>query len=615
MLIAIRSATFKIIGKMSGEEIRPARYPARNTEELSAVRCFVNLLDLDRVKPDVSALDKVPNHDGTITLVDNDQYPIGELKVQVKKIPKDALRFDCPAKLIAYSKVTTAPFLLVCVDVENQRAFWKQINPMMPEFRTSQKTFTVEFKVIENEIGKDTAYLDHWTRLCQNYQDRVSKIASFDPKAWGDPGLHKLSPEVVTSFQEYADELNTLLDIDFPIIRHEFFVDSWKLGVVIHKTGNESLSYSTYSIKYGESAPLISFSPDSLMNSEKLGDRPGNITETIISGEKAAAFQDRKKKGREFVFYYLEKLLDDKKLRVGGVNQSIELLMWFIREYGHTLGLVDAESYSSSDISYGVNVFFPAWYSITFGKVLVYFHHEYPDMLRSNPFPSFEQIANTGLRDVHPSADEVNHAIASGRSISAPWIRTHDFSLTALFEASRILADSGIETVTRRDRPWSRVSPRIENCFSPEDIAHNLALMIEGAAEDYADFIACNRFERLKCPLLQGDIALAFAADINDWDDGTPGVFFDEYRVQDRKGNLPKVQFINLANNSSGCVQERDELTIEGRAYRIDSHRTSHVPFLNGKRRIESLLYFWLREDLRRQYGDEFLRAGDIWSD
>ncbi len=67
--------------------MEPAAYPARNTEELHAVHTFLGLLDKARVKPDVKALDKVPNHDGSVELVDEGQRPVGELKVQIKKIP------------------------------------------------------------------------------------------------------------------------------------------------------------------------------------------------------------------------------------------------------------------------------------------------------------------------------------------------------------------------------------------------------------------------------------------------------------------------------------------------------------------------------------------------
>ena len=109
--------------------MEPAPYPPKNTEELKAVITFLNLIDVDRVKPDPGLLDRVPNHDGIVELVDDFQRPVGELKIQIKKIPKDALRFDCPIELVAYSQRVSSPFILICVDVDNQKAYWQHISP------------------------------------------------------------------------------------------------------------------------------------------------------------------------------------------------------------------------------------------------------------------------------------------------------------------------------------------------------------------------------------------------------------------------------------------------------------------------------------------------------
>ena len=70
---------------------------------MKAVICFLALLEVDRVKPDARFLDKTPNLDGSVELVDEQQRTVGELKVQIKKIPDGSLQFDCPIELVAYS--------------------------------------------------------------------------------------------------------------------------------------------------------------------------------------------------------------------------------------------------------------------------------------------------------------------------------------------------------------------------------------------------------------------------------------------------------------------------------------------------------------------------------
>jgi hypothetical protein len=63
----------------------PAPYPPKNTEETQAIYTFFGLIDTERVKTDVKILDRVPNIDGSIELVDDKQRPVGELKVSDQK--------------------------------------------------------------------------------------------------------------------------------------------------------------------------------------------------------------------------------------------------------------------------------------------------------------------------------------------------------------------------------------------------------------------------------------------------------------------------------------------------------------------------------------------------
>jgi len=51
----------------------PAPYPPTNTPEIKAVITFVSILDIDRAKPDVKFLDKIPNTDGILEVVNTSQ--------------------------------------------------------------------------------------------------------------------------------------------------------------------------------------------------------------------------------------------------------------------------------------------------------------------------------------------------------------------------------------------------------------------------------------------------------------------------------------------------------------------------------------------------------------
>lgn len=362
--------------------MEPAPYPPKNTEEIKAVVTFVGLLDLERVKPDAKFLDRVPNFDGSVELVDERQRPVGELKIQIKKIPDGSLQFDCPVELVGYSTRVSSPFILVCVDVGNRKAYWCHISPLMAGLKAEQKTFTVRFQPVVDQIGTGFPYFERWRMLCSDYLKRVSEYPRLERIVEEKIGLNKLAPEDRRLFQQFIDEVNVLLDVDVPIVKHEHFANAWKLGVSIHQANAESVCYSIYTVANGENAPLLTHVPRDVGQPKIVvgGRELGGVVKLHLEGGQGAKvaeqwatraqFGDPVNAAREFVFHYLVRLLREKSLHVHGRHQSVELLMWFMRDYAHTLGLPEADTYKTADISYGLNVFLPMWYSLAYPRTL-----------------------------------------------------------------------------------------------------------------------------------------------------------------------------------------------------------------------------------------------------
>jgi hypothetical protein len=137
--------------------MNPAPYPNKNTEELEAISTLESLLDLNLVKPDIRCLDTTPNTDGTIELVDEGQRPLGRIQVQVKKIPSGQVSYQCPIELVAYSERITLPFMLICVDVANKRAYFYHLHrSMMPQLPAAQKSFVIKFDPKIHSISCET---------------------------------------------------------------------------------------------------------------------------------------------------------------------------------------------------------------------------------------------------------------------------------------------------------------------------------------------------------------------------------------------------------------------------------------------------------------------------
>ena len=139
--------------------MKPAAYSSRNTEELEAIFTFEKLLDLKFAKPDIKRLDTRPNTDGTIELVNEEQQPIGKIEVQVRKIPDGQTSYQCPVGLVAYSESISLPFVLICVDVGNNKAYFCHLHRWMPELRTDQQSFVIKFAPNIHSISNETQYL------------------------------------------------------------------------------------------------------------------------------------------------------------------------------------------------------------------------------------------------------------------------------------------------------------------------------------------------------------------------------------------------------------------------------------------------------------------------
>lgn len=598
--------------------MHPAAYPAKNTEEMKAVLQFLTLLDLEKVKPDAKFLDKVPNLDGSVELVDDDQRPVGELKIQIKKIPDGTRKFDCPVELVAYSHFVSSPFLLVCVDVGNRKAYWRHISMLMPEFKRDQKTFTVKFQPIVDEIGEGFSYFERWLEHCKDYSQRVSEFPKLQRKIDEEIGLNNLHVDDRRLFQQFIEEINVLLDVDLPVVKHEFFADTWKLGISVHRADTEIIAFSIYTIQNGENAPLVIHVPKaseppriSLDNGQHIegiiafhleGSGPDVSTEWMLRKN----LNNPLELAREFIFRYFNKLLKGRGLHIHGRNQSTELLMKFLRNYAHTFGLPNLNHYKVSDISYGLNVFFPMWYSMSFPCTMNYFQENYAEMLQHNPLPLFEQIANDDLRPMQPTEADVRKALKSQLRPHRWPIRTYDISFEHLRQAVDFLVAAEVSEISQQYRPHTRGGKWVWDFYAPEDLKANAIAMLCGAAEDYPVFVKGNQFGRLNCPLITGEKALVVTMTPSRWVNTNHPPILNSYLVENTNRTLPLLTLVDL-DEEPGALQEKGEnIVLRGvRKKRIVS-KSLDFSHLIQNQPIQKIIYGWIADDLNDRFGNHF---------
>lgn len=305
---------------MTDESQQAAPYPANNTEEIQAVVTFLKLLDLKHVKPHLNWLDRVPNTDGQVELVGDDQKPLGKIEVQVKKLPRDAISFQCPVALIHYSEQSLLPLLLVCVDVDNNKAYFRHLQrALMPDLRPGQDTFVVHFDPKIHSISFETQYVRQWAEILEERRRRISEYPRLSEIA-ARVDLSHISRVDRVYFQEYIENANRFLDMDFPAVKDQFFRGVWKLGVAVSSADPAHVYFEQYRILPGDTDIRVS---------AIAAPRPIQrhwVSRSFLRGPVQQA--------QDFVLRYVSDMIRAKSFPLVGKRLAKEYLFWFVDNFG-----------------------------------------------------------------------------------------------------------------------------------------------------------------------------------------------------------------------------------------------------------------------------------------
>lgn len=243
------------------DNFKPASYSPTDVAENSAVDHLRSILDPKLAKHYIQTRDKVPNTDGFIELV-QEETPIGKIEIQVKSIPNGTTSFQCPTSLYAYAaKATTLPVILIAVDTSTRKAFWRQIKLEDISGREQQQTVTVHFNEPEDLIDASNRHIGQWRSIIAEYQERIENYTKLKAAAGEMADASSISSDVVTRLQVFTDELNHLLDHDYPYIKRLKFPGIWKIGIGLRGYTKEHISYSLFAVEQGRADSLIKAAP------------------------------------------------------------------------------------------------------------------------------------------------------------------------------------------------------------------------------------------------------------------------------------------------------------------------------------------------------------------
>ena len=330
---------------------KPAPYSKTDIAENEAIDVFKSLIDKRFVKEEIKSRDKIPNTDGWIELVDDEQRPIGKLEVQIRKINDGAKKYSCSEELVGYSSVITSPFLLICVDTQSRKAYWKQITVSMPEYKNDQKSFTVYFSENADSIDQTGIYYQKWLEIVQDYQKRIKDFPVFNSEFATNLDLDEVKEGDRIWLQRFIGAINGLFSNEFATIKKMLYPGIAEFGVGIFYSNEEGLYFQVYKIPYGQIAPHICQMRGGSLLSKKAN--PDGIAEFAPKRNSAETPEEI---GKEFVLGKIADAFQQRIFPPYGYLLAQDVLFSFINVYHACLGLDPSkDAYNIEELNFAFN--------------------------------------------------------------------------------------------------------------------------------------------------------------------------------------------------------------------------------------------------------------------
>ncbi len=253
---------------------KPARFPSNSSEEYNSVIKLLDLLDKNQVKPDPKLIDKFPNTDGEVTIVDKEQFPIGKCEIQIKTLPNSDIntpKYQCELPFLSYCETSLLPVILIVVNAENERAFWMHLDReklIDLGSKITGKSITVHIPLGNVIQRKNNSYVSKWIQIIKTYikkkievdvlegykkkYEELSKIMENYPKP-----IHTIGKDNLKLLNIFIDTLNNALDGDFKSIKEVVYSSYWKISVAYTEFSDDKLSFAIIPIKYGDNDLLL----------------------------------------------------------------------------------------------------------------------------------------------------------------------------------------------------------------------------------------------------------------------------------------------------------------------------------------------------------------------
>jgi hypothetical protein len=596
----------------------PAPYPKTNTPEINAVRKFVEILDVDRIKPDVKFLDKIPNTDGTLELVNTSQIPIGKLDVQIKNLNKKnekKPKYQCEKSFLAFCEQSILPVLLIVVDTKNSIAYWHHIDKTTLKGlakKLKKDSVNLNFNK-DNIIQKDNAnYIDKWSEIIEIYQKKLydydfleiqnEKLKSefSELQKATNISVGKTNP-IFREIHLFLDLYNGLLDGDFQTVKNILYPNYWKIGVGILSYQDNSAQFTLYPVSYDLNDVLIKqYNSQDELYLQRVLNYIGFYRENPIKSRP-------KQYAYELIEGNITEILEKHPLLVKDRFIANEYILAFINKHYLILGLDNSKAdYSIAEIEFSLNTFLPLWVQHTHNGTLN------KDQKEQIIFPIDYIFFPSFPADIQKASQKVADAIKNGdKPLIEVKIVSTEFNIYILQNLIAFLRSSGVDTIKREYETRHQVNKSsyyIWEAWGEEKTVKNIKVFYNHFIRIYDLLI------QIYFPTLKND--LQFYNDFNllvivvDFSrvsfNPTPSIEY--YYLKSSTSTENKVVIYNSSENEipvkRGNLRDyfTNGLTIEGNSYRLVSLTSSILDFIYDETPVFTSITKHLKDRMKKYF-------------
>lgn len=604
--------------KKSRQSKKPAKHTKQSFYDQQAINVVSAwLAETQRAMPDLKANDKWPNIDGYIEITDENGFPKGTLKAQVKKLSvknaqnkQHSFKDD---KFFTYCKESLdwIPILLIGVDLKKKKAFWLHMDHDFLDNNGNNKTV----KFIENQViasGK-TDFIHDWENIVALYDSKAKEFEKYK-KAFSilsdviTPALGKTDEKFI-KIHYFLDEINDYLDHKFTIVKQIFYPNTWKLGFAYYQYEKSELTYTLYPIAQSRNDVQIKEVDKNLhdiIQKEGLG---------FVTHFSNNPLETRPKE-------YAKKIIETKTLKIieakllkhaGSKFLAREFIFAFIDKFHTQMGLEQKDKYSVEEIEKAFYIYLPLWLKISHDILLSQNRNNFKNRVTAGRIRYYDPDRICEIKEDEQKEIEQNVEKALKENAPAPKIPMGNeqipFGLFVEFFNFLKQANKEIERPYKA-KDFSRLKDNgswVWSVFSKQDTAHNLKIFFESLVEVYNSILQ-NNF-----PLLLNELSLFGEADtiLASWhvkdnyksfqDGPTYELYYLKSKAKKEKSNIYLLTDEEARNLKQYDLRTR-ELNFRNEDYQMISRRSSVLDFIYEDTPMLNFIYKELEDQMKKYF-------------